>query len=223
MVAAMASEQKRRIDWKVLLAGISKGKNPVKYSSDSPIFRQGEPADSLLYLRRGKVRLSVVSKHGKEAIVAILKAGEFFGEGCLAGQRLRMATATAMTGCTLDRLDKLLMTRILHERHAISELFVTHLLARNIRYEAELVHQLFNSCEKQLARILLLLSHFGKESRSELMLPRVNFTNLARMIGTTRSQISLFMKKFKRLGFIDYSRNSRLIVQSGLLSVVLHD
>ena len=219
----MASKKSRPIEWETLLAGISRGKTSAEYSANCEIFQQGQPADSFLYLRRGKVKLTVISKHGKEAIVAILGAGEFFGEGCLAGQQLRMATATAMTDCTLDKLEKLLMTRILHERHEISELFVAHLLSRNIRYEADLVDQFFNSGEKRLAQILLLLSHFGKESRAELVLPRVSQANLAQMVGTTRSRVSHFMNKFGKLGYIDYGGNGGLIVQSGLLSVVLHD
>jgi len=211
------------IDWETLLAEISRENKPVEYSANCEIFQQGQPADSLLYLRRGKVKLTVISKHGKEAIVAILGAGEFFGEGCLAGQQLRMATATAMTACTLDKLGKLLMTRILHERHEISELFVAHLLSRNLRYEADLVDRFFDSSEKRLARILLLLSHFGQESRAEPIAPRVSQANLAQMIGTTRSRVSHFMNKFRKLSFIDYGDNGGLIVQSGLLSVVLHD
>ena len=189
---------------------------------DRNIFRQGQPADSLFYLRRGKVKLSVISQQGKEAIVAILSAGEFFGEGCLAGQPVRMATAVAMTDCTLDKIDKSLMARMLHEQHDISELFVKHLLSRNIRYEADLVDQLFNSSEKRLARILLLLSHFGKESRAETVIPRVNQDTLAQMVGTTRSRVSHFMNRFREHGFIDYD-DGGLTVHSGLLSVVLHD
>ena len=206
-----------------LARGISRGKTIVEYGADRNIFRQGEPADSLFYLRQGKVKLSVISQQGKEAIVAILSAGEFFGEGCLAGQPLRMATATAMTDCTLVRIEKSLMARMLHEQHDISELFVTHLLSRNIRYEADLVDQLFNSSEKRLARILLLLAHFGKESRAEPVFPRVSQDNLAQMVGTTRSRVSHFMNKFRKLGFIDYGDNDGLTVHSGLLSVVLHD
>ncbi|MBZ5499491.1 MAG: Crp/Fnr family transcriptional regulator [Acidobacteriia bacterium] len=219
----MASRKSRLIDWETLLAGISRRKSPVEYSANCEIFQQGQPADSLLYLRRGKVKLTVISKHGKEAVVALLSAGEFFGEGCLAGQQLRMATATAMTACTLDNLEKLLVMRLLHERHEISELFVAHLLSRNIRYEGDLVNQFFNSSENRLARILLLLSHFGKESRAEPVLPEVSQDNLAQMIGTTRSRVSHFMDKFRKLGFINYSDNDGLTVHSGLLSVVLHD
>jgi CRP/FNR family cyclic AMP-dependent transcriptional regulator len=218
----MANKKSRLIDWKTLLAGISRRKSPVEYSANCEIFQQGQPADSLLYLRRGKVKLTVISRHGKEATVALLGAGEFFGEGCLAGQQLRMTTATAMTACALDKLEKLLMTHLLHERHEISELFVAHLLSRNMRYEADLVNKFFPSSEQRLARILLLLAHFGKESRAELVLPEVSQDNLAQMIGTTRSRVSHFMNKFRKLGFIDYSNNNGLTVHSGLLNVVLH-
>ncbi len=211
------------IDWESFLAGITRGKSIIEYGANRNIFRQGQSADSLFYLRRGKVKLAVTSKEGKEAIVAILDTGEFFGEGCLAGQQLRMATATAVTDCTLLRIERQLMTRLLHEQHQISELFVAHLLSRNIRYEADLVDQLFNSSEKRLARILLLLSHFGKESRAEPVLPRVSQDDLAQMVGTTRSRVSHFMNKFRKLGFINYGDNGGLTVNSGLLSVVLHD
>ena len=177
----------------------------------------------MFYVRKGKVKLAVTSQQGKEAIVAILGEGEFFGEGCLAGQKLRIATAMAMTDTSLARIEKQLMARMLHEEHDTSELFVTHLLSRNIRFEGDLVDQLFNSSEKRLARILLLLAHFGKESRSETVFPRISQDNLAQMVGTTRSRVSHFMNKFRELGFIDYSDNGGLTVQSGLLSVVLHD
>jgi CRP/FNR family cyclic AMP-dependent transcriptional regulator len=219
----MANQKKQPVDWESLLLGIYNGKCNIEYGANRNIFTQGEAADSVFYLRRGKVKLAVTSKQGKEAIVAILGDGEFFGEGCLAGQRLRMATATAMTDCSLARVEKLHMARMLHEHHDASELFVTHLLSRNVRYEADLVDQLFNSSEKRLARILLLLAHFGKESRSETVAPRISQDNLAQMVGTTRSRVSHFMNKFRKLGFIDYSGNGGLTVQSGLLSVVLHD
>jgi CRP-like cAMP-binding protein len=219
----VAIKRSAEVDWEALLAGITRGKSVVEYSTDCDIFEQGQPADSMFYLRQGKVKLSVISQQGKEAIVATLNAGEFLGEGCLAGQPLRMATATAVNDCSLYRIEKELMTRMLHEKHEISELFVAHLLSRNIRFEADLVDQLFNSSEKRLARILLLLSHFGKESRAELVLPRVSQDNLAQMVGTTRSRVSHFMNKFRKLGFIDYSDNDGLTVHSGLLSVVLHD
>jgi CRP-like cAMP-binding protein len=222
-VIVMAEGKSRPVDWESLLAKISRGKAVIEFGANRNIFRQGQPADSLFYIQRGRVKVAVTSKDGKEAIVAVLDAGEFFGEGCLAGQQLRMATATAMTDCTLFCIDKPLMRRMLHEQHEISELFVAHLLSRNIRYEADLVDQLFNSSEKRLARILLLLSHFGKESRSEPVLPRVSQDDLARMVGTTRSRISHFMNKFRKLRFIDYSDAGGLTVHAGLLSVVLHD
>jgi CRP-like cAMP-binding protein len=199
-----------------------RGKTVVECGTDRDIFRQGQPADSLFYLRRGKVKLMVISPQGKEAIVAVLGAGEFFGEGCLAGQRLRIATAVAMTDCILDKVEKPVMVRMLHEQQDLSELFIKHLLSRSIRYEADLVDQLFNSSEKRLARILLLLAHFGKESRTETVLPTVSQDTLAQMVGTTRSRVSHFMSKFKGLGFIDYNGHE-LTVNSSLLNVVLHD
>ena len=168
----MVVKKEQPVDWEALLNGIFRGKTVIECGMGRSVFRQGQPADSLFYLRRGKVKLTVISQQGKEAIVAILSAGEFFGDGCLAGQPLRMATAIAMTDCTLDKIDKQLMERILHEHHDDSELFVKHLLSRNIRYEADLVDQLFNSSEKRLARILLLLSHFGKESKAESVRPQ---------------------------------------------------
>ncbi len=222
-VSVMRNKKSTPVDWEAVLAGISPGKTIAEYGPERRIFDQGQPADSIFYLRQGKVQLSVISQQGKEAIVATLGAGEFLGEGCLAGQPVRMATATAVNDCSLYRIEKKLMTRMLHQKHEISELFVAHLLCRNIRYEADLVDQLFNSSEKRLARILLLLSHFGKESRAELVLPRISQANLAQMVGTTRSRVSHFMNKFRKLGFIDYNANNGLTVHSGLLSVVLHD
>jgi CRP/FNR family cyclic AMP-dependent transcriptional regulator len=218
----MENKKPQPVDWEGLLNGIFRGKTVMEYAAERHIFRQGQPADCLFYIRRGKVKLSVISQQGKEAIVAILGAGEFFGEGGLAGQPLRMATAVAMTDCTIDKIERSLMARMLHERHDVSELFVKHLLSRNIRYEADLVDQLFNSSEKRLARILLLLSHFGKESRAEPVIPRVNQDTLAQMVGTTRSRISHFMNRFREHGFIDYD-DAGLTVHSGLLNVVLHD
>jgi CRP-like cAMP-binding protein len=221
---ATANGKTQPVDWAALLAGINGGKSILEYTADRIIFRQGEPADALFYLRKGQVKLAVTSLQGKEAIVAILGAGEFFGEGCLAGQALHVSTAVAVTDCTLARIEKARMARMLHEQHDISELFVTHLLSRNIRYEEDLVDQLFNSSEKRLARILLLLAHFGKDGRSEDVLPRINQENLAQMVGTTRSRVSHFMNKFKKLGFVDYDgANGGMTVHSGLLSVLLHD
>jgi CRP/FNR family cyclic AMP-dependent transcriptional regulator len=218
----LSETNKTPVNWDTLFAGIFSGKTLIEYGKDRNIFLQGQPADSLFYLKKGKVKLTVSSQQGKEAIVAVLGSGEFFGEGCLAGQPSRMATAVAMTDCTLDRVEKSLMANMLHERHDVSQLFVRHLLSRNIRYEADLVDQLFNSSEKRLARILLLLAHFGKESRSELVLPRVSQDELAQMVGTTRSRISYFMNKFRNLGFIDYNEDE-LKVHSGLLSIILHE
>jgi CRP-like cAMP-binding protein len=211
------------VDWEAHFAGLSLGKTIAEYGIDRHIFEQGQPADSIFYIRNGKVKLSAVSQQGKEAIVATLSAGEFLGEGCLAGQLLRMSTAKTVTACSLIRIEKSLMLRLLREKHAISELFVVHLLSRNIRYEADLVDQLFNSSEKRLARVLLLLAHFGKESRAESVFPGVSQDNLAKMVGTTRSRVSHFMNKFRKLGFIDYGDHDGLTVHSGLLSVVLHD
>ena len=222
-MAMRDTKKNHPVDWEPFLAGISRGKAELEYGANRTIFWQGEPADSVFYLRHGKVKLSVTSQQGKEAIVALLGEGDFFGEGCLAGQRLRIATATAISDCSLARIEKPLMARILHEQHEFSELFVTHLLSRNIRYEADLVDQLFNSSEKRLARMLLLLAHFGKEGRSETVVPGVNQENLAQMVGTTRSRISHFMNKFRNLGFIEYSDKGGVKVHSGLLSVVLND
>jgi CRP/FNR family cyclic AMP-dependent transcriptional regulator len=219
--AVLKRKKSSPINWETILAEIAGGNTAVEYSAKRNVFWQGQPADSVYYLREGKVKLAVTSKQGKEAIVAVLTAGDFFGEGCLAGQPLRIATAVAMSDCTLIRIDRPSMIRMLHEQHDVSELFVSHLLSRNIRYEADLVDQLFNSSEKRLARTLLLLAHFGKESRAELVLPRINQEHLAQMIGTTRSRVSHFMKKFKKLGFIDYANG--LTVHSGLLNVVLHE
>jgi CRP/FNR family transcriptional regulator, cyclic AMP receptor protein len=218
-----ANGKTQPIDWEVFLAGISHGKTVLEFSADRTIFVQGDPADSVWYLLHGKVKLAVTSQQGKEAIVTVLGDNEFFGEGCLAGQSLRISTAIAVSDCTLYRIEKALMVRMLHEQHGISELFVTHLLTRNIRFEGDLVDQLFNSSEKRLARILLLLAHFGKESRAETVHPGINQEHLAQMVGTTRSRVSHFMNKFRSLGFIDYTGNGALTVNSGLFSIVLHE
>ena len=218
----MENRKTQPLDWEALLNGIFRGKTVMECGADRSIFRQGQPADSLFYLRRGKVKLTVISQQGKEGIVAILGAGEFFGEGCLAGQRLRIATAVAVTDCILDKVEKPAMVRILHERHDLSELFISHLLSRGIRYEADLIDQLFNSSEKRLARILLLLARFGKESRTDSVVPKVSQDTLAQMVGTTRPRVSHFMNRFKGFGFIDYNGHG-LTVNSSLLSMVLHD
>jgi CRP/FNR family transcriptional regulator, cyclic AMP receptor protein len=221
--AFVAADKKRpAAGWETFLTGISRGKTVLEYGADDTIFVQGAPADSVLFLLRGKVKLAVTSFEGKEAIVGTLGSGEFFGEGCLAGQPLRMATAISVGDCTLAKVEKPVMARMLHEEQGLAEMFVTHLLSRNIRYEADLVDQLFNSGEKRLARILLLLSHFGKDSTAETVVPGINQEILAQMVGTTRSRINFFMNKFRKLGFIDY--NSReMTVHSGLRSVILND
>ena len=218
---APANAMTHSFDWETLLAGISRGKTVLEYGANRTIYHQGDSADAVFFIRHGKVKHGVTSQQGKEAIVAMLGDGDFFGEGCLAGRPLRIGTATAITDCTLVKMEKALMARMLHEQHDISELFVSHLLSRNLRYEEDLIDQLFNSSEKRLARALLLLSHYGKEGRSESVLPRVNQEHLAQMVGTTRSRVSHFMNRFKKLGFVEY--NGGLKVHSGLLSVILHD
>ena len=219
-----ANNKTQPVDWEAFLSGFSHGKTVIEYGANRTIYNQGDPADSVFYIRRGKVKQAVTSNQGKEAIVAIQGAGEFLGEGCLAGRLLRIGTATAITDCTLVRIEKPLMARMLHEQHDISEMFITHLLSRSLRYEEDLIDHLFNSSEKRLARALLLLAHFGKEGHSESVLPRVNQEHLAQMVGTTRSRVSHFMNKFKKLGFVDYDGSAGgLMVHSGLLSVILHE
>jgi CRP-like cAMP-binding protein len=217
------NQKTQPVDWEALLAGIPGGKTVLEYAANRIIYRQGEPADSLLYVRRGEVKREVISQQGKEAIIAILGAGEFFGEGCLAGQPLRVSTAVAVSDCTLYRIEKQLMVRLLHEQDEISELFITHLLSRKIRFEGDLIDQFFNSTEKRLARVLLLLAHFGKENRTETVHPGINQEHLAQMVGATRSRVSYFMNKFRTLGFIDYTHNGALTVSNGLLSVILSE
>jgi CRP-like cAMP-binding protein len=193
----------------------------VTFPAKQTIFAQGDPTDAVFYVQTGKVRLTVVSNDGKEATIGILGEGEFFGEGALAGQPLRMGSAAAMTDCAILRIDKKAMMQALHREHELSDLFVAHLLARNIRYEEDLVDHLFNSSEKRLARTLLLLAHFGKEGTPETVVPKISQETLAEMIGTTRSRVSFFMNRFRKLGFIHY--NGGLQVHSSLLNVVLHD
>jgi len=207
-------------DWETFLTGIARGKALVECGANHVIFMQGEPADSLFFILRGKVKLAVASPEGKEAIVATLSSGEFFGEGCLAGQPLRIATATSVGACTLVKVEKPIMARMIHEEQGLAEMFITHLLSRIVRYEADLVDQMFNSSEKRLARMLLLLSHFGKDSRTEPVVRGISQEHLAQMVGTTRSRINYFMNKFRKLGFIDYNSEAGLTVRRGLLSVV---
>jgi CRP-like cAMP-binding protein len=208
-------------DPKASLTSVGEGRSIAKSGEGQVIFSQGDPADALFYVQSGKVKVTTLSKHGKEAVVAILGAGDFFGEGCLAGQPLRISTVAAMVDCSIARLDKASVIRVLHEQPAFSELFMAYLLARNIRMEADLIDQLFNSSEKRLARLLLLLANFGKEGRPQPVVAKISQETLAEMIGTTRSRVSFFMNKFRRLGFVKY--NGHLEVHSSLLSVVLHD
>ena len=212
----------RDLDPQSFLAKIGVGKKNVVFPKKQTVFAQGDVADSVFYIQEGKVRLSVVSKIGKEATLGILSEGEFFGEGSLAGQALRMGSATAMTDCELLRIDKKAMMEALHREHEFSDVFVAYLLARNIRYEEDLVDQLFNSSEKRLARVLLLLAHFGKEGVPETVIPKISQETLADMVGTTRSRVSFFMNRFRKLGFVDYGGDG-LQVHSSLLNVVLHD
>ena len=210
-----------KFDPKKFLAIIGEGRRILSVAKNRMIYSQGAACDAVFYIQSGKVKLTVVSANGKEATVGILNPGDFFGEGGLAGQPLRMGSATAMTACELMRIEKIAMMRALHREHAMSDLFVDYLLRRNIRYEADLVDQLFNSSEKRLARILLLLAHFGKEGKPEKVIPKISQKTLAEMVGTIRQHVSAFMNKFRKLGFIDY--NGVLEVHSSLLNVVLHD
>jgi CRP-like cAMP-binding protein len=215
----------RDFDPDTFLATIGEGRKLLAAPKKEVIFAQGDGADAVFYIQKGKVRLSVVSKAGKEATIAIVNEGNFFGEGALAGQLLRMGSAAAMTDCELLRVDKIAMMDALHREHAFSDMFVAYLLARNIRYEEDLVDQLFNSSEKRLARVLLLLAHFGKEGNPETVVPKISQETLAEMVGTTRSRVSFFMNRFRKLGFIHYAGGVEggLQVHSSLLNVVLHD
>ena len=215
--------KKRKFDTKTFLSTIECGRKVAVVRKKQTIFAQGDSSDAVFYIQKGKVRLTVVSKSGKEATIGILNDGDFFGEGCLAGQPLRLCSATAMTDCSVMQIEKKSMMQLLHREHAFSDMFVTYLLTRNVRYEEEdLVDQLFNSSEKRLARLLLLLAHFGKEGKPEAVIPKMSQETLAEMMGTTRSRVSFFMNRFRKLGFVDYGE-SGLQVHSSLLNVVLHD
>ena len=223
IASTMSAKINREFDPKEFLATIGEGRKGVSFPKKETIFAQGDAADAVFYIQEGKVRLTVVSKIGKEATLGILSEGNFFGEGGLAGQHLRMGSAIAMTDCELLRIEKKAMMLALHREHKFSDLFVAYLLARNIRYEEDLVDQLFNSSEKRLARLLLLLAHFGKDGVPEIVIPKISQETLAEMIGTTRSRVSFFMNRFRELGFLDYGEGGGLQVHSSLLNVVLHD
>ena len=222
---ARSARKNRQFDPGTFLATIGDGRKSLSFPRKQGIFTQGDAANAVFYIQKGKVRLSVVSKTGKEATIGILDDGNFFGEGSLAGQVVRMGSAISMTECSLLRIDKKVMMDALHREHAFSDMFVAYLLARNVRYEEDLVDQLFNSSEKRLARILLMLSHFGKEGTPENVVPRMSQETLAEMVGTTRSRVSFFMNRFRKLGFIHYAGGEEggLQVHSSLLNVVLHD
>jgi CRP/FNR family transcriptional regulator, cyclic AMP receptor protein len=221
----MAIKRRPKFNPKSFLARVGDGRSIGKYGKDQIVFSQGEAADSVFYVQKGKVKVTVVSEQGKEAVVAILGTDEFFGEGCLAGQPQRMATVAAMTDSVIVRLEKAAIVRVIHEEPAFSEMFIAHLLGRTIRVEADLVDQLFNSSEKRLARVLLLLANFGKEGKPEPIIAKISQETLAEMIGTTRSRVSFFMNKFRNLGLIDYSGGIEggIKVHSSLLNVVLHE
>jgi CRP/FNR family transcriptional regulator, cyclic AMP receptor protein len=218
---ASSSTQASPFDLDAFLTSVAVGKAIKEYRKKQAIFVQGSPADAVFYIKKGKVKLTVLSARGKEAVIAILGSGDFFGEGSLAGQPVRMATATAMTECSLLQVKKDAMMRMLRTEPKLSELFTSYLLSRNVRIEEDLVDQLFNSSERRLARILLLLTRFGKDGQHELVVPRISQETLAEMVGTTRSRVSFFMNKFRKLGFIEY--NGGLQVHSSLMSIVLHD
>jgi CRP/FNR family cyclic AMP-dependent transcriptional regulator len=210
-----------KFDPQRFLANIGEGRTILHVRKRQVIYSQGAKCDALFYIQKGEVKLTVISKAGKEATIAILNPTDFFGEGSLAGQALRMGFATALTDCELMRIDNRAMTTALQRENTLSELFVAYLLSRNIRYEADLVDQLFNSSEKRLARILLLLAQFGKEGKPEKVIPKISQETLAEMVGTTRSRVSFFMNRFRKLGFIKY--NGELEIHSSLLNIVLHD
>src|ERR1700726_2549828 len=217
----MKRKGKLPFDPKVFLSKVNGGRTISDYRKDQNVYRQGDPSDAVFYIQSGKVKKTVVSEEGKEAVIALLGTDDFFGEGCLAGEALRLATVSAMTNCVIVRIAKVDITRVIHEEPAFAELFIAHLLARNSRVEEDLVDQLFNSSEKRLARVLLLLANFGKEGIPDPVIAKISQETLAEMIGTTRSRVSFFMNRFRQLGLIDY--NGRIEVHRSLLNVVLRD
>ena len=222
-VLGLLAKQRSTFDPVAFLSTIGEGRKSLAVSKKKQIFAQGDTADAVFYIQTGNVRITVVSPSGKEATTGIFGEGNFLGEGCLIGQPMRMSTATAITHCQLMRIDKRAMMEALHREHAFSDMFVAYLLARSIRYEEDLVDQLFNSSEKRLARVLLMLAHFGKESVPHSVIPKISQETLVEMVGTTRSRVSFFMTRFKKLGFVEYDPSNGLQVHSSLLNVVLHD
>jgi len=223
MTPVVTAKKLSKFNPKTFLSTMDGGRKIAASPKKQPIFVQGDSSDAVFYIQKGKVRLTVVSKTGKEATIGILNEGDFFGEGCLTGQPLRLCSATAMTDCSVMRIDKKFMMEVLHREHSFSDMFVAYLLTRNIRYEEDLVDQLFNSSEKRLARVLLLLAHFGKDGKHEVAIPKISQETLAEMVGTTRSRVSFFMNRFRELEFIDYHAGDALQVHSSLLQIVLHD
>lgn len=217
----MKSQRSPVFSVKAFLAKVGDGRSIANYGTGNSVYSQGDTADSVFYVHKGKVKVTVVSEQGKEAVVAFLGVNDFFGEGCLAGQPMRMATVSTLLDSVIVRMDKTAIMRVIHDEPAFSDFFIAHLLSRAVRVEADLVDQLFNSSEKRLARLLLLLANFGKEGRPEPIIAKISQETLAEMIGTTRSRVSFFMNKFRKLGFIEY--NGRIKVHSSLLNVVLHD
>jgi CRP/FNR family transcriptional regulator, cyclic AMP receptor protein len=223
MTPVAAVKKRRKFDPQTFLSTIDGGRRVATFTKKQRVFAQGDVGDAVFYIQKGRVRLSVVSKGGKEATIGVLTECAFFGEGCLTGQPFRMCSASTMTECTVMRIDKKSMMDVIHRERAFSDLFVAFLLTRNIRHEEDLVDQLFNSSEKRLARILLLLAKFGKDGKPEAAIPQISQETLGEMVGTTRSRVNLFMNRFRKLGFIDYRAGDELQVHSSLLNVVLHD
>lgn len=217
-----SAQKTQRFNPQTFLATLGEGRQTVVFAEKQMIFTQGDKCDAIFYVVKGKVRLTVVSQRGKEATLGILGEGSFFGEGCLAGQPLRMGSALALTKCDLIRIEKKTMMRSLHQDQIFSDKFVAYLLARNIRYEEDLIDQLFNSSEKRLARVLLMLAKFGKEGTPETVIPKISQEMLAEMVGTTRARINFFMNRFRKLGFVDYDADG-MQVHSSLLTIVLRD
>jgi CRP-like cAMP-binding protein len=221
MTHVAAVKKREKFDSQTFLSTIDGGRTIAEFAKKQTIFIQGDSSDAVFYIQTGKVKLTVLSKTGKEATIGILNEGDFFGEGCLSGQSLRMCSATALTDCTVMRIEKKVMMAVIHRERGFSDMFVAHLLVRNIRYEEDLVDHLFNSSEKRLARILLLLAHFGKERKPEVAIPKISQETLAEMVGTTRGRVNFFMNKLRKLGFVRY--NGELEIHRSLLNVVLHD
>jgi CRP/FNR family transcriptional regulator, cyclic AMP receptor protein len=217
----MGKPSEDAFDPKAFLAKVGTGKTVFEIRTGQSLFAQGDVADRVFYIQKGSLKLSILSEHGKEAVIAILTAGQFLGEGCLNGHHLRVSTTTATEDCLITSITKAAMLRLLHEEPGFSDFFMTHLLSRNSRIEEDLIDQLFNSSERRLARTLLLLANFGKEGKPQAISPNISQETLAKIIGTTRSRVSFFMNKFRKLGFIDY--NGHIEIHSSLLSAVLHD